>query len=264
VADGTAAGCWDPDPRLAVGSLYRSLEAWARSPATRTLKRTARTQIYQGTLLGKEVVVKYFQLARPGQRLKYLFRRSRGRRTWAAGQAFRELGIPTPAPLGFLELRRYGIPRWSCAITEFIPGAKDARSWIRPRLHRHPQTFRDEIRKELARRLLDLYEKRIYHADTKTGNLLLRNPEHPAQREWYWIDLDAVRFGVAPTRRRVVRNLVQLNGSIGSKIAVEDRRAFLRDLADPFPWVLAPGVEQQIRAWTLRRLDKELRRCAGP
>jgi hypothetical protein len=110
---------------------------------------------------------------------------------------------------------------------------------------------------------LQLYRNRIYHGDTKSANILLRSPDKPDRRAFFWIDLECVKFGVLPTRRQIIRNLVQLNGSLGSKVLEEDRMAFLHDMSQFYPWLAQPGVAKKIRRWTRRRLLKQKRGWYG-
>ena len=103
----------------------------------------------------------------------------------------------------------------------------------------------------------------MYHADTKTLNMLATQDEAGAYRLW-WIDLDAARPGHIASRREILRNLVQLNGSVRSWIPEEDRLAFLRDLAWDYPWLRHRDVPGRLRAWTERRLRKEILTRCGP
>ncbi|MBN1268849.1 MAG: hypothetical protein JXB04_04620, partial [Kiritimatiellae bacterium] len=193
----------------------------------------------------------------------YLFRPSRARRFWAAARTLARLEVPTPEPLGFLEIRRRFCPVRSYVITAFIKEAA-ARTWIEPLFHTQPQAVRDAVRRDLLAFLLDLYRHGVYHGDTKTSNMLLVAPTDGARRSFLWIDLECARFGVAPSRHQVIRNLVQLNGSLGTHVPEADRCAFLKDLARTCPWVTRRGTVRKIRRWTAWRLDKErLLRC-GP
>ena len=213
--------------------------------------------MFRAHLLGRDALIKRYDLIDIGDRLKYLFRVSRARRAWAAAKTLTDLGIPTPEPLGFLEIRSGPFVARSYFITAFMSDARSARKWIKPWLSTKPPEFRERFRKEILNLLLDLYRNGIYHGDTKSANMLLRSPEEPDRRAFFWIDLECVKFGVQPTRRQIVRNLVQLNGSLGSKVSEEDRMAFLHDMSQFYPWLARPGVAEKIRAWTRRRLLKQ-------
>jgi hypothetical protein len=230
----------------------------------RLLKQSRLNRTFRASLFGRDVVIKRFDLPTLRHRVKYWMRSSRARRAWAAGQTLTAVGIPTPPPLGFIECSTRGWPAASYALTGFFPEAIPARRWVKARLHRQSPAFRDAFGHDLRSILLALYRRRIYHADTKTNNLLVLAPDAPERRRFSWIDLECVQFGIPPTRRRVLRNLVQLNGSVGSKLAEADRMAFLHGLAGEFPWVADEHIAQAIRRRTLERLDREVRGRCGP
>ena len=248
-----------PDPE----EILAAVEAGLRSPG-RVYSRGPATSVFRTEVADRPVVVKRFHLPGLGRRLQYLARPSRARRAWAAGRALREAGIPAPAALGFVEVRARGLPLTSLAVAEWMEGAVPVRRWIKAWLHQRPPEVRAAFRGDLAGLLLDLYRRRLYHADTKTSNLLVRHPDDPARRAFFWIELESMAFGVVPTRRRILRNLVQLNGSIGAKLTDEDRLAFLQDLSGFAPWVIEPWVADQIRVRTLERLNRERRGECGP
>ena len=255
---------WSPGPLPATAELLEALRDAEERPA-RTLKwRSTINRVFRVDLLGEDVVIKTYDLLSAGQRLRYRWRTSRGRRAWAAGETFRQLGIATPQPLGWIEWPGPdGTPR-SMYISRWFGEGAPARRWIKAHLHRRDPAFRSALRGELLDALVTLYDHGIYHADTKTSNLLLAHPEDPARRAWAWIDLECVRFNVRPTRRRLLRNLVQLNGSIGSKLPDDDRLAFLQALAQRYPGLDDPGLPDRLRRWTRRRLQRELDGQCGP
>lgn len=264
-ADASAArvrGVWQADSAVTAEALERAVSAAEASP-TRVLKNDGRIQVIRAKLLGRDALIKRYDLPRLVDRIKYLPRASRARRAWAAAQTLIRLGIPTPEPLGFLEIRAGPVAVRSYFITVFLSDARSASKWIKPWFARQPASVREAFRKHLLETLLDLYRKGVYHADTKAANLLVRAPEDPFRRAFFWIDLECVKFGVRPSRHRIVRNLVQLNGSLGSKVSEEDRMAFLRDMAGVYPWLMKPRIARRIRAWTRRRLLKELRLWCG-
>ena len=222
------------------------------------LKRSNINLVSRATIGTGVFLVKRYDLPRHGQKLRYRFRPSRARRAWAAAWTLRTFGFRTPKPHAFVESCRGTTPEQCFYVHEYLDQATTARRWIKAHLHRAPGETRDLIRLELSHSLLELYRHGMYHGDTKTGNLLVTDPESSEKRQWHWIDLECLQVGVRATRRRVLRNLVQLNGSIGSKISEADRIAFLHDLADEFPWITRPHVEQLIRYRSMKRLSREL------
>lgn len=254
---GATTGDGDP-PALAEAVLR------AECAPDRIMKRSAINLVFRARIDGRDMMIKRYDSRGSAHRATYWTRPSRGRRAWAAATALQRIGIPTPRPIGFIEDRQFGFPGTSYAVVEYLENAAPARRWIKAWLHQRPAPFRDAFRSQLLGTMMTLYENRIYHGDTKTSNLLLQYPEDPDRRTLYWIDLDCMQFGVRPTRRRVLRNLVQLNGSLGSKLADEDRLAFLDALSGRFPWAGDPRVADRIRTKTMERLQRELRGECGP
>lgn len=250
-------GCPDPEARL--HQVLTALRAPDRPLKTSAINTLCRMELDEDPFLVKE-----FRLPSVAKRIQYLPRHSRARRCWATARTFTEAEIPTPEPLAFIECRRRGLPISSCYVCRFREDAAPARRWIKAWYHQRSAPEREAFRRDLLRCLTNLYRREVYHADTKTSNMLLANPEDPTSRRFLWIDLDCVSFGRRPTRRHLLRNLVQLNGSIGSKASEEDRMAFLMDLATDYPGLRARWVPHHIRTKTGQRLQRELDGRCGP
>ncbi len=221
-------------------------------------------RVFRAQVLGQDALVKRYEVCGLLKKLKYVFRTSRGRRAFAASEGLTARGMPTPRPLGFLEVYDGLGPRRSYFITSFLTDACTVRSWIETRYGNLPEESRRAFRSALLRLLLNLYEHRVYHADTKTSNMLLQRPSDAGPWDVLWVDLECVRLGVRPGRRRIVRNLVQINGSLCPAVSDEDRLDFLKALSKTYPWAARPRVVRRIRRWTDWRLSRERRGIAGP
>ncbi len=228
------------------------------------IKHGPRISVFRVQMGGVDVLVKQYRHRDWISRLRSAFRPSRARRAWAAAQTFLALGQPTPEPLGFLETGSRLLPSTSYFLCAFLSDTIPARRWIKNRYHLLPDDVRASFRGHLLDTLLALYRTGLYHADTKASNLLVRAPDDPLQRTFYWIDLESARCGVRLSRRKILRNLVQLNGSLGRRVSEEDRFAFLHELARTFPWLARPAVAERIRRWTRRRLEYERDARCGP
>lgn len=257
-------GRWDPNPDLSPEDLLDRVEAAQRAPARRIFKSAPESEVFLAEMEQQPVVIKRRRYPATLRTARYRRTGSRARRAWAGGLVLDRIGLPVAAPLGFLERREGGRLHTCWNFAAFLPGAASGRKWIKPLYHRQPEAIREQVRHTVAGQFLALYRHHIYHADTKALNFLLRHPGDPAGTDFFWIDLECVRFGVPPSRRRVLRNLAQLNGSIGAKVSDEDRRAFLEDLAVDFPWLLKPAVFDHIRRTTLKRLHRELHEGITP
>ncbi|MFH0954292.1 MAG: lipopolysaccharide kinase InaA family protein [Verrucomicrobiota bacterium] len=261
---GRLRGRWEPDLRLSAAELAAAITQAEDDPSAAVIKDSNFIRVIRAPLLGRDALIKRYDLRNLAERLKYIVRASRARRAWAAAQSLVQLEVPTPEPLGFLEVCAGPIPVRSYFVTAFVADACNAAKWLKRQYARQAPEVRESLRSDLLQCLLDLYRKGVYHGDTKTSNILLRAPADPARRAFFWIDLEGVQFGKYLTRYKILRNLVQLNGSLGTRVSDEDRLAFLHDMARHYPWVTRPRVVRRIREWTRRRLLNELRlRCGS-
>ena len=203
---------------------------------------------------GAKIVAKWFIPKRLDRQIK---RKSRAQRAWAAARTLQAVGLPTPKPLGLL--RADGA---SCYVAEWRAGGQTARQLIkphrgRPKMHLAPTALRRDIADELLRLLFDLEDHGLYHGDTKAGNLLLEE-DAEGRRHYFWVDLESLRPCSRTSEHRHMKNLIQLNGSIGTKISREDRMAFLAAFAERHAWALKPKVAADIENMTRRRLRREV------
>jgi hypothetical protein len=192
------------------------------------------------------------------------WRPSRARMAWAAGRTLADLGVSCVEVVGFVERLTAWAPYESCLVMRAISDAITLREWVRR--HHRCLDARDwsELRERLCRHWLRLGEVGIYHDDTKALNVLTSCAAKPLPDRFIWIDLESVRPGYRPGRRGVIRNLVQLNGSLRKWVPDIERRRFLEQAAAAYPWLLEPWVEWSIRRWTRRRLLNEVRTRCGP
>jgi len=259
-----AVGYWSPQPALPPGDLAGAIRAAEASPDTEVIRAHPNAAVLRGQLFGRDVLIKRYEKRRVPARLKYAVRVSRSQRAYAAAWTLRRIGIPTPAPLGFLSFRAGGLPSESYYIVECIPQTCTLRRWLEQYYGEQPEEARIALRETLLERLLQLYRHGAYHADTKASNIIMPDrPEGPFAR-MAWIDLDCVRFGAKPSRYQVLRNLVQLNGSVCAFVGRADRLAFLRRMARDFPWVSGAAVQGWIAVQCAWRLQKERWGWAGP
>ncbi len=241
----------------------RLLEA-AGDPNARVLKNAPTSRVVQTTWQGVPCVIKLHRAPAGWKRYKYPRRLSRGRRAWAAANLLDSLSVPTPRPLAFFEERAGGIPAASAYCCFFDAGAVDGRTWLRRDAVRLPAAERRRVREEVLHALRTLYRLHLYHADTKAGNLLVSADPDTGQRTWRWIDLECLQPGALLTRRRLLRNLVQLNGSLGNKVSRDERMAFLETLAQDYPALRHPGIPALIERRTRVRLARERNRLVTP
>jgi hypothetical protein len=258
------SACWSPDPRVTADQLRQALVEVEADPRTHLIKSSSRIRVIRATLLGHDALIKRYDVHTLADRIKYRWRASRARRAWAAAHTMRTIGIPTPDPLGFAEVKQGRAVTQSYFITRFLPDASSVYRWLKVNYRRQTEEWKAGFRADLLRVFLAIYRAGLYHADTKLPNLLVRHADDAERREFYWTDLECVAAGVAPSRRKIVRNLIQMNGSLRYWVPEADRMKFLQDLAATFPWAKRPDVVERIRASSRRRLMREVRRHTPP
>jgi hypothetical protein len=257
-----AAGVWI-DPSVSPDDLLVEVQRALQDPGRVVIKEGPGHRILRARVFGHDVLLKCYERSGAAERAKYWFRRSRARRAWCAASVMRDLDLPTPEPLGYVEAGVRRAPAACYFMTAFLPSARSVRAWVKECYRDLNPPARAAFRRQLAAFLLDLPRAGIYHADTKALNLLIDPTVEGAPRLW-WIDMDGVQPGHRPTRYQVLRNLVQLNGSIRSWVPEDERLDFLRRIGAEYPWLRRPGVVPRLRRWTERRLRKEIRTRCGP
>lgn len=242
-----------PDPALAA----LAVAAW-RNPDRVVLKRVTRRAVLLVHLDGTPTILKFFKdppwyLAwRPGW----------ARHAWAAARTMREMGLPMPAVHQFATCNVGGYT--SVLTMEAIPHAVTLREWIKKQAPRWDAETRVRWRMTIRAHWMNLLHNGVYHDDIKALNVLVQLPPGAAAPTLWWIDPESAHPGHCPTRFQIIRNLVQLNGSIRKGVTDGERLQFLREMGEDFPWVLHPSIEQRLRTWTHERLLKEKRTRCGP
>jgi hypothetical protein len=158
--------------------------------------------------------------------LEALFAGSPARRAAGAALRLAAEGIAVPEVCAAVEVVRGGVVTKSFFLTREVPGSDT--------LDRYWSRLRDEgdarARRTLAVRLgalfARLHARGVYHNDLKDVNLMARPAA--AGPELTLLDLERVAFGGGPLgRRRRVKNLVQLDRTLGARATRSDRLRML-------------------------------------
>jgi hypothetical protein len=187
-----------------------------------------------GTLYVKRYTVHAWRVA-----LASVGRPSPARRAMVAAGRLAARGFGVPEVVAAVEERRAGMLRRSFFVTREVRDALTAdRAWRalagRPSRHRI-----------LARALGDLFRglhaAGVYHSDLKDVNVLVRDrPDGPSL---VLLDLERVHVGRAVGRKRRIKNLVQLDRTLGRAAGTSARLRFLGAYLGPH------ADRRQRRAW---------------
>jgi serine/threonine protein kinase len=155
-------------------------------------------------------------------RLQSFFFRSGPARSLRGAAILTAGGIPTARPIASIEHRRNGMLHKSFFVSEEIKGGKTADAYWREVLKQLPSAAGYRRRRDFLRRLAELFAhlhgRRVYHNDLKDANILVV-PDGGAKPEaLFLLDLDGVRKYTWLSKRRRIKNLVQLNRTFGKHL----------------------------------------------
>ncbi len=177
--------------------------------------------------------------------LASLWRRSPAFAAWAGAQTLAAHGFATPELVAAVEFRRAGVLRRSFFVTREVPGALTADARWAAILADPDAPRRRGARRAFARALGDLFRRlhaaALYHNDLKDVNVLVTGA--PASPRCVLLDLEHVRPLGRITRRRRLKNLVQIARTLGPHTSAADRMRFLRAYLGP------EAVPSERKAW---------------
>lgn len=180
--------------------------------------------------------------------------RSRAFQSLQGARILFEADIATARPVAATECRRGGALRSSVFVTEEISGGKTVNEYWRELTTSNDRESRYRRRRflhGLALLFRKLHAENVYHNDLKDANILVV-PGHDRQPEsFFLLDLEGVRRYHKLSRRRRVKNLVQLNRTFGRYLRLIDKLVFIKNyLADSFT------DRRQARRWITAVLEQ--------
>lgn len=201
------------------------------------------------------VYVKRYNMFSWRYRLGSLFTRSPAYRSLRGAELFINSGFHVAPPLTAVEQRRWGILQKSFYLSGEVPRSPTLGEFWNAKAmaldRREMWRLQKSLIAEAAGLFRSLHAKNIYHNDLKEANILVR--EDDGTREYYFTDLERVAGRLS--RRRRVKNLVQIDRTLGRKSSRGRRLVFLREyLGDRF------YNKQERRRWILRIVREGRRR----
>jgi serine/threonine protein kinase len=199
---------------------------------------------------GEGICLKQFRYPSFWARMKEHFRRSKGLKSWTAANGMRARSLPSLKPLALAERRNWVGLKESFLVMEALANDQEMDRYLL-------KGFEDLKKKRFfiktfAHWLGGLHKMRIYHQDMKTCNILV------SEREEGWnfrlLDFEDILMDQKVTRKKLFRNLLQLNTSTPKVMTKVDRFRFLREYLR-----LRPVVKEQ-RVFLRRLMDESRRR----
>ena len=166
-------------------------------------------------------------------RLLSIFTRSGAFRSLQGAAILQDAGFATAKPIAALESRRCGAVTKSFYLSEEIVGGKTADTYWREDLTiAQPQRLRHRRRfiSGLALTFQALHRQGVYHNDLKDANIIVV-PERDGQL-FYLLDLEGTRRYSDLNRRRKIKNIVQLNHTLGRLLRRTEKMYFLKVYLD--------------------------------
>lgn len=181
---------------------------------------------------GKKIVVyiKRFNAFSIRYRLQSIFACSGAEKSLRGAAALSAIGIATARPVAAIEKRTAGMLLKSFYVSEEIKDGKTADAYWTEKLATLPAPSGGQRRRrflqDLARLFSRLHDHDVYHNDLKDANILIAS-QRDAQEVFFLLDLDGVRRNVRLNRSRRIKNLVQLNRTLGKLLKQSERWYFL-------------------------------------
>lgn len=129
-------------------------------------------------------VVKYYKVKNLFHTIKNSLQKTRAKKSWLKSNICEFLGINTMAPIGFFEVKKYGVFSGAYFITKYNENFDNLNSLLESNVKLKNKVIADDI----ARNLHALRINKIYHGDLKVNNML-RSIDKKSQG-MYLIDLE--------------------------------------------------------------------------
>jgi UDP-glucose:(heptosyl)LPS alpha-1,3-glucosyltransferase len=180
----------------------------------------------------KTVYLKRYNAFSWRYRLGSLFRSSGAFRSLKGAAILAEANIRIARPLAAVESRSWGMLTSSFFLSQEIRDAQTADAYWREKLlalrGRDGMERRRRFLRGLGELFRSLHAQDVYHNDLKDANILVRSDAAGGAEHFYLLDLEGIRRHRNLNRRRRIKNLVQLNRTLGRYLRPADKIRFLK------------------------------------
>jgi tRNA A-37 threonylcarbamoyl transferase component Bud32 len=179
----------------------------------------------------KTVYLKRYNAFSWRYRFGSIFQSSGAVRSLQGAVILSEAGIPTVRPLAAVDSRSWGMLNGSFFLSEEIENGKTADAYWREQLltikGKDGMRRRKRFVSAIGELFRSLHKRDVYHNDLKDANILVRPDSSGCAEEFYLLDLEGIRRYRKLNRRRQIKNLVQLNRTLGKYLRASDKLRFL-------------------------------------
>src|SRR5215510_5110949 len=200
-----------PDRQELPQVVARSPEQW---PQARVLKHDRGTTVTLLMLPTGAVVIKHHRLSTWRRWGDALWHGSPARRAWQGAQLLQAKGFPVPRPLAAFEQRTAGILQESWYCSEGLQTQVPLDVYWRDQQKHWTRVQRRAFLQSLAEFLRAFHTAGLYAGDMRDANLLVED-DGDAHWKFYLVDLDHVVHAERLSQKRRLKNLVQLERTLG-------------------------------------------------
>jgi Lipopolysaccharide kinase (Kdo/WaaP) family len=211
-------------------------DRWFDDPRCRIIKDEKKITVGRLTVkIGNEehaLYVKRFNAFSVRYRLVSLFAISRAFKSLRGAAILRDAKIPTVRPVAAVENRAWGTLSKSFFISEEIAeGQTTDAYWVRelrPLRGRAGTERRRGFLRGLAELFRSLHAQQIYHNDLKDANILAVTNGSDSPLRFFLLDLEGVKRYSRLSKKRRLKNLVQLHRTLGRYLRRHEKLFFLK------------------------------------
>ena len=212
----------------ALGAALSAPERVLADRDTRFVKDHARTAVAAATVDGRAVFIKRWKPHRWYRPLVWLLTGTPGSLSGRSAAALEHAGFRVPEPLAIAERRTFGVPVDSYFVNATLPQSRPVGEFWNDEARGLPVHERAVLLRALAAELARFHDAGFYSRDANADNFLVVWKNRGEAPQFYFIDLENVRHVGQVSRRRRVKNLVQLYRIARGRMRLVDRARFLR------------------------------------
>ena len=209
---------------------------------------------------GKKIVVyiKRYNAFSLRYRLQSIFACSGAEKSLRGAAALSAIGIATARPVAAIEQRTAGMLLKSFYLSEEIKDGKTADAYWKEKLATLPTRKGAQRRRRFLQHLAGLFSRMhnhdVYHNDLKDANILIAPQSGALEEGVFLLDLEGVRRNVRLNRSRRIKNLVQLNRTLGKYLKQSERWYFLTN------YLSSEGIDRRTKKrWAAAILRQSVR-----
>lgn len=212
------------------------LEELSTSKSCTIIKDQKRIKVYRVEYRGTAIYIKRYNPYSLWSRLATIIQGSKALKAWQGANLLLEKGFNTAMPLAAIDYRTFGLIGKSFYVTKEISDSEISVHYYEDRFHEKKGLLheRRNFIRSMAKLFKELHQKGIYHNDLKDFNILIR--EDDGVLTPFLLDLEGVyRFKRVPQSKKI-KNIVQLNRTIGRLMSKADRLAFILEYSEGKGW----------------------------